>query len=106
MPKLLAGCHYNEEEISWHLKKSMGYWPVQMNGNKFATSQILEKPVEIVEGADFSWLSSKVTRTLLRNLVYLLLDVCLIHEELPRRNRKLDFSYIIIIIITTIITIF
>jgi hypothetical protein len=21
MPKFLAGCHYNEEEISWHLKK-------------------------------------------------------------------------------------
>ena len=20
MPKFLAGCHYNEEEISWHLK--------------------------------------------------------------------------------------
>jgi hypothetical protein len=21
MPKFLAGCHYNEEEIIWHLKK-------------------------------------------------------------------------------------
>jgi hypothetical protein len=20
MPKFLAGCHYNEEEINWHLK--------------------------------------------------------------------------------------
>ena len=50
MPKFLAGCHYNEEEISRHLKKNIGYWPVQMNGNKFATGQILEKPVEVVKG--------------------------------------------------------
>ena len=26
----------------------MGYWPVQIIGNKFATSQILQKPVEVV----------------------------------------------------------
>jgi hypothetical protein len=31
-----------------------------MSGNKLATGQILEKPVESCEGADFSWLSSKV----------------------------------------------
>jgi hypothetical protein len=36
-----------------------------MNGNKFATGQILEKPVEVMKGADFSWLSSKVSQTLL-----------------------------------------
>jgi hypothetical protein len=50
MPKLLAGCHYNEEEISWHLGKNIGYWLVQMNGNKFATGQILEKLIEVVKG--------------------------------------------------------
>jgi hypothetical protein len=50
MPKLLAGCHYNVEKISWHLEKIIGYWPVQMNGNKFATGQILEIPVEVVKG--------------------------------------------------------
>jgi hypothetical protein len=50
MPKFLAGCHYNEEEISRHLKKNIGYWPVQMNGNKFATGEILKKPVEVVKG--------------------------------------------------------
>jgi hypothetical protein len=50
MPKFLAGCHYNEEEISRHLKKNIGYWLVQINGNKFATSQILKKPVEVVKG--------------------------------------------------------
>jgi hypothetical protein len=32
-----------------------------MNGNKFATSQIVEKPVEVVKGADFSWWTSKVS---------------------------------------------
>ena len=49
MPKFLTGCHYNEEEISRHLKKSIGDWPVQINGNKFATGQILKKPVEVVK---------------------------------------------------------
>jgi hypothetical protein len=50
MPKFLVGCHYNEEEISRHLKNNIGYWAVQINGNKFATSQILGKPVEVVKG--------------------------------------------------------
>jgi hypothetical protein len=50
MPKFLAGCHYNEEEINQHLKKYIGYWPVQINGNKFATGQFLKKPVEVVKG--------------------------------------------------------
>ena len=31
-------------------KKTIGYWPVQINGNKFATGQILKKPVEIMKG--------------------------------------------------------
>jgi hypothetical protein len=63
MPKFLAGRHYNEEEISQHLEKNVGYWPVQMNGNKFATGQILRKTGRSCEGADFSWLSSKFSRT-------------------------------------------
>jgi hypothetical protein len=50
MPKFLAGCHYNEEAINRHLKKNIGYWPVQISGNKFATGQILKKPVEVVKG--------------------------------------------------------
>jgi hypothetical protein len=50
MPKFLAGYHYNEEEISRHLKKSIRYWPVQINGNKFATGKILRKLVEVVKG--------------------------------------------------------
>ena len=50
MPKFLAGCHYIEEETRWHLKRNIGYWPIQINGNKFATGQILKKPVEVVKG--------------------------------------------------------
>ena len=50
MPEFLTGCHYIEEEISRHLEKIIGHWPVQMNGNKFATGQILGKPVEVVKG--------------------------------------------------------
>jgi hypothetical protein len=65
MPKFLAGRHYSEEEISQHLEKNVGYWPVQMNGNKFATGQILRKTGRSCEEADFSWLSSKFSRTLL-----------------------------------------
>ena len=40
-----------------------------MNGNKFATSQILESPGRSREGADFSWLSSKVSWTLVSVLL-------------------------------------
>ena len=64
MPKFLTGCHYNEEEISRHLKKNTGYWTIQIYGNKFATGEILKKIGRSCEGADFSWLSSKVSRTL------------------------------------------
>jgi hypothetical protein len=50
MPRFLADCHYNEEEISRHLKKNVGYRPVQINGNKCATGQILKNPVGVVKG--------------------------------------------------------
>jgi hypothetical protein len=52
MPKFMAGCHYNEEETSRHLerKKSIGYWAVQMNGNKFTTGQNPEKTGRSVKG--------------------------------------------------------
>jgi hypothetical protein len=61
-----AGCHHNEEEISRHLekKRKKGYWPVQINGNKFATGQILQETGKSCEGAAFSWLSTKVSPTL------------------------------------------
>ena len=72
MPKFLAECHYNEEEISQHLKKYIGYWLVQMNGNKFATGQIMKKPVEVVKGQNLpGWAqkSSKPCFETLRQLV-------------------------------------
>jgi hypothetical protein len=50
MPKFLPDYHYNKEEMSWHKKQIAGYWRVQINGNKFATSQILNKPVEVMKG--------------------------------------------------------
>jgi hypothetical protein len=50
MPKFLTGCHYSEEEIIRHLKTKLGYWTVQINGNKFATGQILKILVEVVKG--------------------------------------------------------
>jgi hypothetical protein len=64
MPEFLAGCHYNEEEIDWPLgkkqeKKREDINRSRFNDNKFATSQILKKPVEVVKGGiSFSWLSS------------------------------------------------
>ena len=67
MPKFSTGCQFNAEEISRHLKKNIGYWLVQMNGNKFATGQILKKTGRSCEGADFSWLSSQASRTLHRS---------------------------------------
>jgi hypothetical protein len=54
MSKFLAGYHHNEEQISQHLKKIYIYWPVQINGNKFATGQILRKLVEVVKGQIFA----------------------------------------------------
>jgi hypothetical protein len=38
-----------KKKLAGTLKKK-GYWPVQMNGNKFATSQILKKPVDVGKG--------------------------------------------------------
>jgi hypothetical protein len=81
MLKFLANCHDDEGEISHHLKKEKerkkkkkGYWPVHMNGNKFATGQILKKPHRSCEGADFSWLTLKVSRTLLLDLDFFFLS--------------------------------
>jgi hypothetical protein len=39
-----------KKKLAGTCKKNIGYWPVQMNGNKFATGQILEKPVEVLKG--------------------------------------------------------
>jgi hypothetical protein len=39
-----------KKKLTGTWKKNLGYWPVQMNGNKFATGHILKKPVEVVKG--------------------------------------------------------
>jgi hypothetical protein len=39
-----------KKKVAGTRKKNIGYWPVQMNGNKFATGQIVENPVEVVKG--------------------------------------------------------
>jgi hypothetical protein len=56
-----------KKKLAGTCKKYIGYWLVQMNGNKSATGQILKKAGRSSEGADFSWLSSKVSQTLNRN---------------------------------------
>jgi hypothetical protein len=50
MPKFLAGCHYNEEEINPALEKNYRVLASPNECNKFATGQILRKPVEVVKG--------------------------------------------------------
>jgi hypothetical protein len=39
-----------KKKLAGTCKKIIRCWPVQMNGNKFATGQILKKPVEVVKG--------------------------------------------------------
>jgi hypothetical protein len=39
-----------KKKLAGTWKKIIGYWPVQMNGNKFASGEILRKPVEVVKG--------------------------------------------------------
>ena len=67
MPKL-ASCHYNKEEISGHSEKNIGYWPVQMNGNKFATGHILRKPVDVVKGRILAGWAQKSPEPCLRGI--------------------------------------
>jgi hypothetical protein len=63
MPKFLAGYHYIEEEISQHLKKER----ILAGPNEWQQVCNRSNPVKTgrsCEGADFSWLSSKVSQTL------------------------------------------
>ena len=39
-----------EKKLTGKWKKTIGYWPVQINSNKFATGEILKKPVEVLKG--------------------------------------------------------
>ena len=62
MPKFLAGRHYNEEEISHHLEK-MSDMAGPNEWQQACNQSNPEKTGRSCEGADFSWLSSKVSRT-------------------------------------------
>ena len=64
MPKFLPDCHYNREEISRHLNIYIYILAGPNEWQQVAIGQILRKPVGVYEGADFSWLSSKVSPTL------------------------------------------
>jgi hypothetical protein len=72
MPKFLVGCHYNKEEISRNLKKKRkrivagpNEWQQVCNWSN------PEKTGRSCEGADFSWLSSKVSQTLTCHSIYI-----------------------------------
>jgi hypothetical protein len=70
MPKFLAGCHDNEEEISRHLKeisRNLNIYRILAGPNEW--QQVCnrlnpEKTGRSCEGVDFRWLSSKASRTL------------------------------------------
>ena len=65
MPKFLAGCHENEEEIRRHLKL---FYRILAGPNEWQQVCNRSNPGKTgrsCEGADFSWLSSKVSRTVL-----------------------------------------
>ena len=64
MPKFLAGCHYNEEEINQHLEKKYRILAGPNEWQQVCNRWNPEKTGRSCEGADFSWLSSKVSRTL------------------------------------------
>ena len=53
------------KELAGTWKKSTGYWPVQMNGNKFAIGQTLKKLVEVVKGRILAGGAQKSPVTLL-----------------------------------------
>ena len=67
MPKFFAGCQYNEEEISWHLKKKYRILAGPNKWQQVCNHSNSGKTGRSWEGADFSWMSSQVSRTLFKN---------------------------------------
>jgi hypothetical protein len=62
--KFLAGCHYNEEEFRRHLKKKYRILAGPNEWQQVCNQSNPEETGRSCEVADFSWLSSKVSRTL------------------------------------------
>jgi hypothetical protein len=51
MPKFLAGCHYNEEEISWHFqKKKKDISRSKLLATSLKPVKSLKKLVNVVKG--------------------------------------------------------
>ena len=66
MPKFLASCHCNEEEINRRLREKKYRILASPNERKQVSNRSNpEKTGRSCEGADFRWLSSRVFRTLL-----------------------------------------
>jgi hypothetical protein len=76
MPKFLAGCQDNEEEISQHLKKIYRILAGSKQWQQVCNQSNPEKTGRSCEGADFSSLSSQVSRTLLCYYVSVYLAKC------------------------------
>jgi hypothetical protein len=49
-PSSWPGVITMKKKLAGNWGKIKGYWPVQINSNKFATGQVLEKPVEVAKG--------------------------------------------------------
>jgi hypothetical protein len=64
LPKFFTSCHYNEEEISRHLKKEHMILAGPNEWQQVCNRSNPEKTGRSCEGADFSWLSSKASGTL------------------------------------------
>ena len=64
MPKFLAGCHDNKEEISRHFKKKKDIGWSKFMATTLQPIKSWKKTGRSCEGTDFSWLSSKVSQIL------------------------------------------
>jgi hypothetical protein len=99
MPKSLAGCHYNEEEFGRHFRKR---YRILVGPNEWQQVCNWSNPgrtgINCGRGG-FELVELNSPPTLLRTLVYLLSDICLIHEKLPRRNMKLDFFKLLLLLL-------
>jgi hypothetical protein len=62
MPKFLAGYHYNEEEISRHLKKRRRILASPNSWQQVCNRSNPEETGRSCEGVDFSWLNASVAK--------------------------------------------
>jgi hypothetical protein len=70
MPKFLADHRYNEKEINRRLKKKeKDIGRSKLMATSLQPVKSWKNPVEVMKGQIFSWLSSKVLRTLLDSLI-------------------------------------